>query len=309
MNIAPVRNSSLEGLNVTIPTLPHTFLLAMGLSREVDKIAIDEVVDVIQNDPGAVTRVLRVVNSAFYAMRTEVTNVRRAVVALGPEAVLGIVMSMSLIDMKNNLQVVTNDVFQKLVRHSIASGYLARQLVLMSRLAHEETPENQDYPNEAFTMGLLHDFGKIVLMFNYPDEAADFYINQTDADMDDAILQARECEVFGFDHVQAGEYLMNELNFLHSMTDIVARHHDWNDVEHLRPSTKHLLYFVVASNKLVNSMGLCFNHLISRQSLYEDPFWDVFFAEDLFEEKDRTVLFEKIYGLHDQVEAYVHEVT
>jgi HD-like signal output (HDOD) protein len=91
-----------NSLKIDLPVLPHTFLMATGLLRQIDQITIDEVVEVLENDPGAVTRILRVVNSAYYSMRQEVTSLHRAVIVLGPETVLGIVMSVSLTDMKDN---------------------------------------------------------------------------------------------------------------------------------------------------------------------------------------------------------------
>ena len=308
MNAAPLGNPSLEGLSLSIPTLPHTFLLAMGLSRDMDNVEIDEVADIIQNDPGAVTRILHVVNSAFHGLRSEITNVKRAVIALGPEAVLGILMSMGMIDMQQSMDLVSHQTFRKLVRHSIATGYLSRQLVLRSSFAKEEGPEGRDIPNEAFMMGLLHDFGKIVLMSNFPNEAVKLYGRQEGLGITVAELRTEERETFGFDHVEAGEYLMNELNFLHSMTNVVAYHHDWRNSEHINSSTRVLLHFTVASNKLANALGLEFNNKITRQSLQEDPIWDVLFSRRLFPESDKEILLQELFELDQKVELYVNEV-
>lgn len=309
MNLTPVKDSSLEGLSINIPTLPHTLMLAMGLSREADTIAIDDVVDVIQNDPGAVTRVLRVVNSAFYGMRKEITTIRRAVVVMGPEAVLGILMSMSLGDMKDSMNIVDNQIFNRLVRHSIATGFLTKQLVLKSRLVHDENTDRQEYLNEAFTMGLLHDFGKIVILYNYPNEAAELYDSVSAVDTPNLQLLDNERKVFGFDHVQAGKHLMDALNFLPFMTKVVAHHHSWTAASSFEPSLQHLLYFVAAGNKLANSLGYSFNHTISRLSVQQDPMWDVMLQEKVFDVEDKEALFLELFGLSDQVSGYVNEVT
>lgn len=308
MNTNPTDNASIKGLRIDIPTLPHTLLMAMGLSREADRVSIDEVARVIENDPAAVARVLRMVNSAYYALRNEVTNVRRAVVALGPESVLSIVMSMCLIDLKGNLAVVTNDAFQRLVRHSIATGYLARQLVSMSRLAYEANSDRADFLGEAFTLGLLHDFGKIVLLYNYPDQAAALYDEPPPADTPAEVLLAGERAAFGFDHVQAGEHLMHELHFLDFMVEVVARHHDWTAAADLDPSVRRLVYFVVAGNNLANALGFELDHKISREAMEGDVFWDVFLEENLIETRDRDTFFQDVAKLERMTGAYVHEV-
>ena len=298
----------LEHLNVDLPVLPHTFLLAMGLSRQVDEIEIEEVVEVIENDPGAVARVLKVVNSAYYGLRREVTSLYRAVVGLGPQAVLGIVMSVSLQDMKEHLHVTTSDAFHRLIRHNVAVGFFARQVVSMSRLGNQRVTNGEDYTSEAFTLGLLHDYGKIVFFYNHPEEARAFYEEKHEVDISAQDLLAEERRRFGFDHVQAGQYLMHELNFLRSMEMTVAAHHNYAEPADRSASEQYLLNVVVASNKLANVMGFSFNHIISRKSFIEDPFWDELLEANFFEEKDKTLLFESCFGLKERASAYLNEI-
>ncbi|MFK7848677.1 MAG: HDOD domain-containing protein [Rhodothermales bacterium] len=297
-----------ENLNIDLPVLPHTFLLAMGLSRQADHITIEEVVEVIENDPGAVARVLRVVNSAYYGLRNEVTSLHRAVVGLGPQAVLGLVMSVSLEDMKKHLHVTTSDVFNKLIRHNVAVGYLARQMASMTCLARDTVDNENGFLSEAFTLGLLHDFGKIVLFYNFPEEAVSFYERGWDIDTDAQIILKEEKEIFGIDHVEAGTYLMHELNFLSSMEMAVAAHHNFMKEAERDEGEQFLLNIVVASNKLANTVGFAFNRSISRKAFIEAPFWDDLIESQFFEETDKEILFKDLFDLKERASAYVSEI-
>jgi putative nucleotidyltransferase with HDIG domain len=280
----------------------------MELSRNVDSISIDQVVDVIQNDPSAVTRILRVVNSAYYGIRAEVNSIRRAVIILGPEAVLGIVMSMSLIDLRTNLDVTTTVPFLNLVRHSIATAFIARHLVSISPVLHEVHNTESDLLNEAFTIGLLHDFGKIVLLHNFPEQAADLYGQIMPPGISDKEALAIEREVFGFHHAETGGFLMQELKFPSAIAAVVERHHNYHDATHLTESMRTLLHLIVVSNRLANTLEYDFNHSLTLQEFKDDDVLDLLIEDRIFDVSDKDEFVDLIMGLKNELDKYVNEV-
>ncbi len=297
--------ADLEQLNLDLPVLPHTLLLAMGLSRQADDVLIDEIIGVIENDPGAVTRVLRVVNSSLYGLRREVTSLHRAVVGLGPQTVLGIVISVSMGDMKAHLKITKSDAFTKLIRHSVAVGYIARQMVSLS---NQNTSETKGFESEAFTLGLLHDFGKLLLFHNYPEKATQFYSQAWKIDTEAQLILDQEKATFGLDHVEAGRYLMHELNFLSSMEMAVASHHHYDGYAEREASEQYLLNIVVASNMLAHTLGFGLNRSISVKTFMEDPFWDALFEQNFFVESDKASLLKGVLGLKEKIVAYLSEI-
>ncbi len=306
---ASAKSTSLGNFQLNFPTLPHTFLRAMELSRDVESINLDEVVNVVQNDLGAVTRILRVVNSAYYGVRSEINSIRRAVVVLGPEAVLGIVMSMSLVDLRSNLNVTTAVPFLNLVRHSIATGFIARNLIAKAVLPTSSARDKQELLNEAFTVGLLHDFGKIVLLHNFPEKAALLYEGAMDPTLRDEEILEKERQVFGFSHAETGGFLMNQLNFPPAISTIVERHHDFENISELPTAIRSLLYIIVMSNRLANTMGYDFNHKISEQVFAEDPVLDLVMEEGIFDMESKVILIEEALALQPIVDEYLNEVT
>lgn len=306
---ASAKSTSLGNFQLNIPTLPHTFLRAMELSRDVESINLDEVVNVVQNDLGAVTRILRVVNSAYYGVRSEINSIRRAVVVLGPEAVLGIVMSMSLVDLRSNLNVTTAVPFLNLVRHSIATGFIARNLIAKAAVPTSSVRDKQELLNEAFTAGLLHDFGKIVLLHNFPEKAALLYESSIDPTCCDEEILEKERQIFGFSHAETGGFLMNQLNFPPAISAIVERHHDFENISELPTAIRSLFYIIVMSNRLANAMGYDFNHKISEQVFAEDPVLDLVIEQGLFDMESKVILIEEALALQPIVDEYLNEVT
>ena len=309
MNVASqAKGTSLGKLQLNFPTLPHTFLRAMELSRDVENINIDEVVQVVQNDLSAVTRILRVVNSAYHGIRSEINSLRKAVVVLGPEAVLGIVMSMSLIDLRSSLDVTTTLPFMNLVRHSIATGFIARHWISKSKLAQDESVDKKELLNEAFTAGLLHDFGKIVLLHNFPEQASRLYKNPMPAVKNDEEILRLERQVFGFSHAETGGYLMQELNFPSTISAIVERHHKVHETDNLPEAVRTLLHIVVMGNRMANVLGYGFNHQVSEQVFAEDPILDLLIQNQVFDMNEKVILIEEAFELKPFVDEYLSDV-
>ncbi|MDQ7039540.1 MAG: HDOD domain-containing protein [Rhodothermus sp.] len=156
---------TLTDLELECPPLPQTLLEAIQLMERPEPPDPDEVEAMLRHDPAAVARLLRVVNSAYYGLRGRVGDVRHAIVVLGPPAVVGMVMSMGVLSMKSAFDARTAAPFLNLVRHCVATAYLARLLI-------QQAPEAGDWRLEsAYVAGLLHDFGKLLLLYNKPEVA------------------------------------------------------------------------------------------------------------------------------------------
>ncbi len=156
---------TLTDLELECPPLPQTLLEAIQLMERPEPPDPGEVEAMLRHDPAAVVRLLRVVNSAYYGLRGRVGDVRHAIVVLGPPAVVGMVMSMGVLAMKSAFDARTAAPFLNLVRHCVATAYLARLLI-------QQAPAAGDWRLEsAYVAGLLHDFGKLLLLYNRPEVA------------------------------------------------------------------------------------------------------------------------------------------
>ena len=294
-------------LNLDLPSLPHTFVQAMELSKKAEEITIDSVVEIVVNDPIATTRILSIVNSTYFGLRQEVTSIRKAVIVLGPGTVISILMSISLIDLRTALDASLPIPFIYLIRHSIATAFLARQITSMSIL-HKQTSEENDYMNDAFTAGLLHDFGKLVLIHNFPEKAIKVYEKMLPfTTKDDTVLQMEEA-AFGYNHSQMGAYMMRELKMPESLCQLIEGHHRIRPPSEVESEFRILQGILKFANRLANNLGYKFNREVGSGALYEDPLVDLLIHEKVFEVETKAQLFDEIYEMKNVLKEYVEAV-
>jgi len=107
--------------------------------------------------------VLKLTNSAFYGLSREVDSVKQAVVIVGMEAIKNLVLSASVLDMFKGKN-IDQDFQEGFWRHSLAAGFCCR--ILAKKIRNRGFVD----PDTAFSSGLLHDIGKMVVSCFLPEE-------------------------------------------------------------------------------------------------------------------------------------------
>ena len=109
--------------------------------------------------------------------------------------------------------------FEKLLwEHSIAVGLAARKLMLTLRLRGME---------EGFLCGLLHDFGKLLLL-RHNQTAYNRLLNETD----EHDLLAGEVALFGYTHSQVGALAARRWNLPEEIAHAIYYHHQPSQADH-----------------------------------------------------------------------------
>lgn len=296
---------SIHELDLSCPTLPRTLLEAMELAQQPDGPDLDKVTELVHHDPAVAARVLRVVNSAYYGRRGQIESARRAVVVLGPSSILGITMSMSMMEMRVSLDAQTARPFLDLVRHSIATSFLARHLIQSDAGASEDYRSSIELTSEVFTAAIMHDFGKVILLYNFPEEAVAFYGRPLSSDQN--ILLA-ETERFGYNHVETGINLARRLNLPDALLDVIALHHDLNGLEKEEKAVQKKVLSVVAGNLVANALGYTMNHILSWEQCCEHPLWDHITGTGLFGYAGPSEMQNVAYEAREELAAYVDAV-
>ncbi|HEX8948268.1 MAG TPA: HDOD domain-containing protein, partial [Dissulfurispiraceae bacterium] len=143
-------------LNVKdLPTIPAMHGRILKLIEDANY-SIDEVSKLIERDQVLSTKVLKLVNSPFYGLYSEVAAVRRAVVLLGANLIRGIILSTALFD-------VADRELPGLWDHSYGCSTISAFLAKRMGLAAVE---------EIMTGALLHDIGKVLIKKQLPEEYA-----------------------------------------------------------------------------------------------------------------------------------------
>lgn len=194
-----------------LPALP-AIVQDLIQNVEPDDIDINSITRKVSLDQALSAKTLRFANSSFYGLQARVTTIQQAITLIGVDSVRHVLTATALTGMFPQNGCDGFD-FISAWRHSVATALCAR---VIARHLHV----NQDY---AFTAGLLHDIGRLVLAthFRREYEAVIVYRNEHDCEW----LTA-EHEVMGVDHVQTGEALAMHWNFSEAIQNAIAGHHD-----------------------------------------------------------------------------------
>ena len=194
-----------------LPSLPSAVseLLASFDNEDVD---VGRLAVLIARDQGLAAKVLKVANSSFYGLPSRVGSINDAIVVLGFRAVRSMVLAVGVNGVFRTGQCAGFETSHYL-RHSVATGLAARGLA-------ETTGHN---PDLAFTGGILHDIGQLVLAAGFPDSYAGAlaYRNQHDC-----FLVVAERDTLGVDHAQVGGMLADAWRFPPALRSAVAEHHE-----------------------------------------------------------------------------------
>lgn len=201
-----------------LPTIPAAALAVMRESESATSTA-NSVAKHIANDQALAARVLRLANSAYYGLAGEVTDLQECVVVLGMRCI-------------RNLSMVAAT-YPWMIRPLKGYGLEPKQMwthsfgvaVAAQRVAKETRAAD---PDLAFTAGLLHNIGKVVLSVCLEKELGKVVRL---AEMSKISFDAAEKKVLGFDHCEVGEYLGRMWNLPKPLIAAIRYHHEPNACE------------------------------------------------------------------------------
>jgi putative nucleotidyltransferase with HDIG domain len=167
----------------------------------------------IRTDQVLASRVLKLVNSAFYGFPGKIGSISHAVVLLGFSTVKNIVLTASVLDIfktdgggKFNARGIW--------KHSLACGVAAQSLARAVGYRFQE---------ECFVAGLLHDIGKVVLFQTAPDEFASVVENAAETK---TLFYDSECKLLGINHQEIGGILIEQWRLPAKILSAVSSHHN-----------------------------------------------------------------------------------
>jgi HD-like signal output (HDOD) protein len=198
-----------------LPSLPSVYYELMGVMARPDA-SVQTIAGIVEQDPAMSTKILQLVNSACFGTTTQFARIDRAVVYLGTELI-------------KNLALVAH-VFGTLMKCSAASKLSfenqQRHAILTARVARRFFPDAQS-SQYAFTAGLLHDIGNLILAVSIPDRFAAVRTACSTADRPSLEI---ELNMLGVTHTQVGAYLLGLWGLPYQIVEAVAYHHSADTV-------------------------------------------------------------------------------
>jgi HD-like signal output (HDOD) protein/ActR/RegA family two-component response regulator len=207
---------------------------------------------IVARDMAMTAKILQLVNSAFFCLAREVTSPSEAVVYLGLDIIRALVLTIGIFNQFSGSGVPTA-LFEQLYMHSMQTGTLAREIALAADLSRRQA-------DDAFTAGLLHDLGKLVIACNPSDPAT------APADAPGQGAPTRQDE-----HGPIGGYLIGLWGLPISIVEAVAFHHAPGSVS---PTAFDIVGIVHVADALLN-------HVSTDNASSEGPNVDMAYLEAL----------------------------
>lgn len=172
----------------------------------------NDIAEIIMYDPALSTRILRIVNSAYYGLPNPARDIAHAVSILGEQDLNNLVIVTSIVNTMNSLETGLN--LQSFWKKSVFCAVMSKNIA--DHFQHEDA-------GELFICGLLQNVGKLLIYCKEPglhqavedgmkkNGRSDFEVEQ---------------EYLGFNHADVGGFMARAWNFSDLLTECVSRHHE-----------------------------------------------------------------------------------
>ncbi len=201
-------------LEIKFPPLPKTVAEVSHLLSEQTQVPdTSRLVEIVNEDPVVAVSVLRRINSAYYGMRRRVGDIQKSVFLLGFLEVCNIVLTAGMMKLKDVLHTEEQThIFDRIIHMSIGTAHYAQELGLFLQLPNR---------SKAYTSGLLHAVGRLILLYNKPHDYEALWCTSTDGF---APTVEDERLIFGTDHAHLGGLAAERWHLPTDLAAVIAFH-------------------------------------------------------------------------------------
>lgn len=193
-----------------LPVLPSVYSSINRLLAD-PSVDLKDVAEVVEQDLGITTKILQLVNSAFFGLPRRVTNIESAVSYVGTNMVKNVVLSLEIYKEFTPASRMKSFSLTDFQQHAMLVGNIAKGLL--------STQEEQE---DAFLAGMLHDIGQLVLATKLSQPFAGVLAKAQELKRP---IQEIEVEVLGVSHAEIGAYLLGVWGLPYAVVEAVAYHH------------------------------------------------------------------------------------
>jgi HD-like signal output (HDOD) protein len=236
----PNRERNLKRIQATIARMPSLSTTVVKVLETCnDPLAsANDLKRVISLDPVLTGRVLKLINSAYFALGKSITSLPRAIIMLGVNTVKNLALSFAILkNMKGNgsFSAFTTEEFWL---HCLGVGVVAKSLAAVKGLL----PAEQE---EYFVAGLLHDLGKLPLNNQFPEE----YLQVCKSvGKESEPFYLSEDRLLGIDHCRVGGMISQKWQLGVGLVETMSYHHNPDDCTE---NNRDLVSTIALANQIV----------------------------------------------------------
>jgi putative nucleotidyltransferase with HDIG domain len=209
---------------------------------------------VIKADPALSTKILRLVNSAYYGLPGRVGSLEKAVILLGVTAVKNLAIAAAVEQLFRRIAIPGPLTGRDLWLHCLAVATGARELAERAGMAHLE---------EVFMAGMIHDLGLLAVAQVAPGDFAEVVQACMGAEIS---WLAAEMEILGITHPVSGARLAEKWHFPGYLVAMVNDHHEWPNM----PQCSDLTGVIWLADTMACGLADGFTLSASRQTIQPD---------------------------------------
>jgi putative nucleotidyltransferase with HDIG domain len=196
-----------------IPTLPSIVFELNKLLQNPDT-SVAQISQTIEKDQATSLKILKLVNSAFYGLKSKVSEIRTAVIMLGFNAVRNAIVSVSVIEaFASKIKLPDFDITD-FWKHSLAVAVTSKSIAYSSRV---------NSPDNCFVGGLLHDVGKVIMAQYFRDLFTSVW---TTSKQEAISFYEAEQKVMPTHHAAIGARLASRWQLPPGLVEAIRWHHD-----------------------------------------------------------------------------------
>jgi HD-like signal output (HDOD) protein len=195
----------------SLPSLPKTHEKLGQLLASPD-VGLQSIARVVEQDMGMSAKILQIVNSSFFGLPQRLSGISAALNYLGLQTIRNLVLSVETFRAFEKDGRCPGFSIDALQSHSLATAHLASRMM-----------PDQQTAQDAFTAGVLHDVGKLILATRMPEafgKALDL------ARQERLPIQEAERRTCGVSHADMGAYLLGIWGLPYPIVEAVAFHHE-----------------------------------------------------------------------------------
>lgn len=194
----------------TLPSPPKVFQALSAALADPD-CDIDRVVEIVRHDVGLCAKTLQIVNSSFFGLARQISDIKQAVTYLGLSTLKDVVLGAEVFRQFDGAKLPPGFDMEAEQLHAIAASHLARKLIVDKQVGEF-----------AFTAAMLHDIGLWILAIQRPEEFQ--RIQRIIARPADAQSEAERIQALNV-HARLGGYLLGIWGLPYPVVEAVAHHH------------------------------------------------------------------------------------
>jgi putative nucleotidyltransferase with HDIG domain len=196
-----------------LPSLPHVLLQLLDICNN-ESLSFSKLANIIRQDPGLYAQFYSACHrNSSISEQTAPSSMEQTLEQLGTNTIKSIAVTATVHQFFSRTSLERTDFLKQHWHHALYSAIVAESIAKLC---------NYKNPDEAYTTGLLHDIGQLVLETAYPDKYTSTFAQLSEDDY----FHTLEHDEFDTTHQQVGAQLLKQHGANSFICDAVLYHHE-----------------------------------------------------------------------------------